>query len=347
MNKIIFWGLTLIILSSFFYLISATLAPFIIAFIFAYLLGPIINTSVDNFHIPRAFLTTSIFFIFISSFITGMVFLLPVLYKQIATFIVKIPIYKKNLQFGVNELLNKLDAIDPDIANKLTDSLQNIVNAAFSIVALAANNLWSYTLATINFFVIIALVPVVLFYFLRDWSKMVESINSVLPIHGKSKIREIFSDINSLLSAYIRGQLNICLIISLYYIISLTFIGLDLALLLGIIAGFLIIIPFIGALISLSLILTSCYFTYGAHIEMLYVFIVFAIGYISEGYFITPKIIGNRIGLHPLWIIFSVLAIGSLFGFIGIIFAIPIAGIVKLLLSHAIDYYKSSKIYND
>jgi putative permease len=112
------------------------------------------------------------------------------------------------------------------------------------------------------------------------------------------------------------------------------------------IAGFLVVIPFVGALISLFLMLVSCYFSYGASIEMIYVLILFIIGHIVESYILTPKIIGDKIGLHPLWIIFSVFALGNVFGFMGIVFAIPIAGIIKILLIHMITYYKSSRIYN-
>lgn len=345
MNKVIFWSGTFLVLASFIYLTSDTLAPFIIAFIFAYLLHPIIESNARKFKLPRSLITTGIFAVFISSFIFGVMVLVPVIYRQIAAFISKIPGYKNTFEVGVSDLIAKLDNIDPDLGNKITDSLQTIVNSVFSLVALAANNIWGYTLATLNFFTIIALVPIILYYFLRDWPQMVQTVQSVLPVKEKGKIGEIFLGINQLLSAYIRGQLNICLILSVYYVVGLTFIGLDLSLLLGMIAGFSIIIPFIGTFISLFLMLTSCYFTYGASVEILYVLILFTIGYISESYFLTPKIIGGRIGLHPVWIIFAVFAAGSVFGFVGIIFAIPIAGIIRLLLSHIIDFYKSSKFY--
>jgi putative permease len=345
MNKIIFWSLTFIAAAFFAYLTSGTLAPFVIAFIFAYLLHPLIDNNAKKFHLPRSIVVLGIFIVFISSFVVGLMLLLPMIYRQIAAFIVKIPAYKDNFQEGVTYMLAKVDKVDPDIANKITDSLQTLINSAFSIIAAAANNVWGYTLATINFFAIIALVPIILYYFLRDWPKMVNSVESILPMKGKSKIGEIFSGINGLLSAYIRGQFNICILLSVYYVLGLSFIGLDLALLLGLLAGFMVIIPFIGTFISLSLALISCYFAYGWGAQLLYVLILFAVGYISESYFLTPKIIGDRIGLHPVWIIFAVFAAGSVFGFVGIIFAIPLAGIIKLLLSYIIDYYKSSKIY--
>ena len=217
--------------------------------------------------------------------------LLPIIYNQIAVFITKIPNYKKNFNVGLSYLLARVDTIDPDIANKVSESSQTFINSAFSVVIAAANNIWSYTLATINFFAIIILVPVILYYFLRDWPKMLKSIKSILPRKEKSKVGEIYSDINILLSAYIRGQLNICLLLSAYYLIGLNLIGIDLALLLGITVGFFVVIPFIGALISLFLMIVSCYFSYGASIEIVYVLILFIIAHIIESYILTPKII--------------------------------------------------------
>lgn len=346
MNKLIFWSLALLIITAIIYTISDTLVPFVISFIFAYLLQPTIDTVSKKFSLPRNLTSAGIFMIFISSFITMLLLLLPVIYNQIAIFIRKIPGYKNNFNVALNYFITRIDAIDPDIANKLSDSLQNFINSAFSVVIATANNIWSYTLATINFFAIIILVPVILYYFLRDWPKMIKSIESILPLKEKSKIGNIFSDINMLLSAYIRGQLNICLLLSVYYFIGLSLIGIDLALLLAILSGFLVIIPFIGAFISLFLMLISCYFSYGFSIEIAYIIGLFTIAHIIEGYILTPQIIGDKIGLHPVWIIFSVFAAGSVFGFIGIVFAIPIAGVIKILLFNVINYYKSTNIYN-
>jgi putative permease len=346
MNKLVFWGLAFLVVASIIYRVSDTLVPFVISFIFAYLLQPIIDKISQRFNFPRNLISSAIFALFISSFIIILLLLLPIIYDQISIFITKIPNYKNNFSIGLSYLVSRIDTIDPDIANKLSESLQNFVNSAFSVVVAAANNIWSYTLATINFFAIIILVPVILYYFLRDWPKMIKSVESILPRKEKNKIGKIFSDINSLLSAYIRGQLNICLLLSAYYFIGLSLVGIDLALLLAIISGFLVIIPFIGAFISLFLMLVSCYFSYGASVEIVYILVLFVIAHIIEGYILTPQIIGDKIGLHPVWIIFSVFAAGSVFGFVGIVFAIPIAGVIKILLFNMIEYYKSTKIYN-
>jgi len=345
MNRIIFWSAILLIVIGMIYLVSDTLAPFLISFIFAYLLQPAIETNCERFKLPRTLVTFGVFSLFLSGFITIIVLVVPMTYQQITRFAGKIPQYKSNFEAAISAWSDKLDKIDPELAYKVSDSMQSFINSAFTVFASFANHIWQYTLATINFFAIIALVPIILYYFLRDWPKIVGSIEALLPMRGKSKVREIFTSINELLSAYIRGQLNICLMLTLYYVISLHIVGLDFALLLGILSGFLIIIPFIGALISFLLVIMSCYFTFGAGIQLVYVTIIFTVGHAVEGYILSPKIIGNRIGLHPVWIIFAVFAAGSLFGILGIVFAIPIAGIVKVFSGHIIDYYKSSKMY--
>ena len=347
MNRIITWGVVSLIAIGILYVISVTLTPFVIAFIFSYLLQPVIEANCRIFKLPRGIVTFAVFSLFLSGFIAIIVLIIPIIYQQLSVFINKIPHYKSNIESGVTSLLETLNDVDPELASKVSDAAHSFVNSAFTVFASFANHIWQYTIATINFFAIIALVPIILYYFLRDWPKMVKSVEAILPIRGKSKVREIVASINELLSAYIRGQLNICLILSIYYIIGLSVLGLDLAFLLGILSGFLIIIPFIGTIISFSLVALSCYITFGAGIELVYVVILYVLGNAVESGILSPKIIGNRIGLHPVWIIFSVFAMGSLFGIIGIIFAIPIAGIVKVLLTQILDYYKSSQMYKN
>ncbi len=347
MNKVLAWAIIFLTIGGIIYVVSDTLAPFLIAFIFAYLLQPAIDTNCRKFSLPRDVVTFGIFSLFLSGFITIIVLIAPIIYHQISTFISKIPMYKTNFDSAISAWSAQLHNVDPELANKISDSAQNFVNGTLTLFASFANHIWQYTVATISFFTIVALIPIILYYFLRDWPQIVGSIESLLPMRSKSKAREIFNSINELLSAYIRGQLNICMLLTFYYVTALSIIGLDLALLLGIFSGFLIIIPFIGVLFSFLIVAISCYFSFGAGSELIYVIILFAIGYAVESYILTPRIIGNRIGLHPVWIIFSAFATANLFGFVGVLFAIPIAGIVKVCLSNIIDYYKSSSMYKN
>ncbi len=342
----IFWLVFLGLFISGFMLISDTVKPFFIAFIISYLLQPAIGFIASKFKISNKFASSIIYLIFLSIFFLSLTILVPIIYGQIFTFINNIPKYKNYLQAEIlPPIMAKIYSIEPDIAGKIKNSLSNFINSIFTILGSIANNFWRYTIITINIFVLFLLIPIILFYFLRDWAKIIANMKSLLPIKTRPKILEILSAINNLLSAYIRGQLNICLLLSTYYSIAFTVIGIDLSLLLGILTGFLVIIPFIGTFISFLLTLIIGYLTFGMTAKLLYIMIIYLVGNIFESYIITPKIIGDKIGLHPLWIIFSIFACGSLFGIIGIFFAIPIAGITKILLLNLIKFYKSSKFY--
>ena len=346
MSRVIFWsgitGVALILLT----LLSKPLVPFFIAFVFAYMLSPLISKVCRKYHLPRNLVAVIIFIFFLGIFSVALLVLMPAIYHQVAILIAKIPAYKDYIQTElVPQVTAKVQSFDPKIADKVRDSIQSIINGTFSIITSVFNNVWGYTMATINIFVVILLVPIILFYLLKDWPKITQNLNNLLPYQERNKIREILSSINDLLSAYIRGQFNVCLILSAYYGIGLSILGVDLGLLLGILSGFLIIIPFIGTFIAFSLAMIVGYVAFGYTAKLGFVMTLYVVGYLMENYFLTPKIIGDRIGLHPLWIMFAVLAIGNLFGFIGIFFAIPIAGIIKVLIGYGIQYYKTSRIY--
>lgn len=347
MNKIFFWSLLVSSVLIFCYLVSDILAPFIASFIFAYILQPLIDNYSKRFKLSKELVSIIIFLIFISSFGLIVIVLVPVIYQQFTIFVQKIPKYEEYFHSKTITLAKKFggESYNSEFVTKLYGAIQSAIDSFFTIIASLANHIWDYTIATINLVSLFVLVPIILYYFLRDWDKMVFALQGLMPEKGRSKIREIFIAINELLSAYIRGQLNICIILALYYIIGLNLIGIDLALLIGLLSGFLIIIPFIGAFTSFIFAALSCYISFDFGYEFLYVVILYTIGHTIEGYILAPRIIGDKIGLHPVWIIFSVFAAGSLLGFIGILFAIPLAGIVKVLIVQFINYYKSTKYF--
>ncbi|WP_250311120.1 AI-2E family transporter [Rickettsia endosymbiont of Oedothorax gibbosus] len=346
MDKTIFWVIVVGTIIVTLTLISNILMPFFIAGIISYILQPIIDNLSLRYKLSRTIVVSVISFLFFSIFAIVIVVLLPIIYQQTTLLISKIPAYKDYLQTELIPVITaKFYSIDPDIADNIKNSISNFVNGIFLLITGLANNIWHVTMVTINLFVLILLIPLILFYFLRDWLTMSENINLLLPLKGKKKILKILSAINTSLSSYIRGQLNVCLLLSIYYGVSLSILGVDLGLLLGVLSGFSIIIPFVGILISFSLTMIVSYFAFGMVSTLFYIIIIYLVGTIVEGYILSPKIIGDKIGLHPLWIIFAVLALGNIFGFLGILFAIPIASIVKVLFLAAIDFYKSSKFY--
>lgn len=346
MNKILIpWILIIASIIGVFYMVSDVVLPFIIAFIIAYMLYPVTKFLSAKFAISLPRSGIIIFALFMSICATVITIIAPIIYTQISAFIKKLPDYHSKLQHGITNLSEKFSQIDPSISAKISDHLREVIDQLLTLFSSLINHLWDYTLATINFFTICVIVPFALFYFLRDWHKVIGSLGSLFPVKNKWQIQAIILSINQLLSDYIRGQLIICLILSIYYIISFALIGLDFALLLGLCSGFLVLIPFIGTIISFSIAMLIGYISFGLDFHLLYIIATYVVVHLLEGYYLTPKIIGERIGLHPLWIVFSVLVGANLFGILGIVIALPVAGVIKILWTHALNYYKLSPIY--
>lgn len=328
MNKSIVWLIFALSFGGLCYLLEAAIAPFFIAFLIAYLIHPFVQKLEQKFHHKN--LIIAIIIAALMSGCVALIFLImPVAYEQTSLLASKAASYKSYLQPIITE---KVSHLNPEVASRLSEALHSSFNKIIMFVAGSVNNIMGYIFATISTVVMIFLIPVILFYLLRDFSSCRKTIEKNLPAPIRGKVVQALGEINGLLSAYIRGQLKVCLIMATYYSIGLAVIGLDLALILGIISGFLIILPFVGFLISLCMSLIFGYIAFGFSYSTLTIACLYFFGTILEGTFLTPNIIGDKIGLHPLWIIFAVLAGGTLFGFVGMLFAIPVAGICKIIL---------------
>ncbi|MFK8039816.1 MAG: AI-2E family transporter [Rickettsiaceae bacterium] len=347
MNKIFFWLAIASINMLFLYLTFNVCMLFFISFIIAYMLQPVVNFICRISQFPRLLVSSLVFAIFVFTSIILLSILIPLVYSQIALLIIRIPQYFHYIQESFIPIVNdQLSNLDPQISNKISNILNDALNNLLEFISSVVNHTWDYTVKTVGIILFILLVPVLLFYFMRDWNCMIQSIDSVLPLKHKSKINEIIIKIHLLLASYIRGQLNICFLLAAFYSISFTLIGLDFGIIIGIFSGISLIIPFIGVIMSIVISTIVSYFTFSVSIHMLYVLIIYLVGHITESYILSPKIIGNNIGLHPLWILFSIFSMHHLFGILGALFAIPIAGIIKILVTDALKFYKTSRVYN-
>lgn len=316
------------------------ITPFFIAAIIAYIAHPFVQKISKKLSIHRLFIIFFIVFLVIFFVIGfGMIFI-PLVSKQISLLISKIPSYKVYVQQNILPVITqKLDHLSPDmtakIDNLIDDSLNNIAQNISNIV----NHIFDYTTSLASILFTIILIPIVLFYFLKDWPQN-GLVLTVLDKKTQTRFRKLLTQIDILLSAYMRGQFKVCFIMAIYYSVALYLIGFDLALLMGVISGFAIILPFLGFICPFSISMMLAYFSFGISIQLGYIIITYVIGSVVEGSILTPKIIGGKIGVHPLWVIFSVLACSDLFGLVGMLFAIPIAGIVKILIEFALEIYK-------
>lgn len=325
---------------------GSVVAPFIIAGIVGYLLHPLVTKLSNIASLSHNIAFAVIYILLIGVIVAVILLLIPLIYDQIAYFIERMPKYNKYVtQQLIPDTTDYISKFDPYIASKISIGLQNLASAAFTGLGESVQSLWAYTLATLNVMIFILLLPIILFYLLRDWEIIITSINNLFPHNARYGLVELARDIDTTLASYLRGQLNLCLLMSVVYSIGLQLIGVDFALILGIFSGFIIVLPFIGVCSAICINLIVCYFEYGVGDQIIYVLLLLGIGHFIEGYVLAPRIIGKKIGLHPLWILFSVLLGAQLAGFLGMLIAIPVAGIIKVIILRLLGFYKDSEFY--
>jgi predicted PurR-regulated permease PerM len=265
----------------------------------------------------------------------------------VEAFIGKLPGYKTQLQTKVFPWATAMTSkIDPTLAEHIKKFIEGFSDTLVSQVMKCINAVWSSSLAVINIISLVFITPIIAFYLLRDWNNIVIRLKNYLPVKQKEVVLDIFKEIDSRIAGYIRGQINVCMILAVYYVITLSFVGLDFSLLIGVASGVLTFIPYIGVLAGISAALLAALLQGMSSSQMLIIIMIFVVAQIVEGNFITPKLVGEKIGLHPVWIIFAMLAGASLFGFKGLLLALPVAAILVVFVNFIIDQYIKSSLYS-
>lgn len=332
------------IVCAMFFLISVSgiLAPFIASIILTYFLNPL-TKNIEKLGLRRKWTVSIIVGLFFFVFIVCLLKIVPILFLQIQEFVQAIPSYEEYVSQNIMPRVTEfLDNIDADLASRLQEQLKGFSNKFFEYLLKMISSIFDSGIAILNTFVFVLLTPILVFYLLRDWPLFVKSIRGLFPAMYKKNIVDLLKQIDKVLSAYLRGQINVCLLLSLFYTVSLSIIGLNYALLIGIVIGILTIIPYVGVIIGFSLcsVVAALQFSDWFHVGA--TMFVFVFGHLLESYIITPKLIGEKIGLHPVWIIFALMAGGMLFGFWGMFLAIPIAAVVGVILRSLLQLYQSN-----
>ena len=271
--------------------------------------------------------------------------LLPLFYNQLIEFVNAVPSYfqmvvddfypelirlANNFGFTVeNDLAHFVQ--NKEFTTKIVEFLQNLIN-----------NILTSSATVLNIISLIFIVPILMFYLLRDWNFMIKKINSYLPKNSSNDIRKIATDIDVTLSSYLRGQFNVCLILAIFYGVSLGFTGLRFGFIIGFLTGFFSFIPYIGMMIGVTVAIIVGLFQWGFDVQILLIIaLIFAVGQLVEGNYLTPKLVGEKIGVHAVWIIFGLFAFGQLFGFVGILIAVPLTAIISTLVKHFLKKYRN------
>ena len=345
-RQTLFWLAGFIIFVGFLHVFSQILLPFVVGMAIAYFLDPVADW-LERRTFSRAVATT---FILLGFFITAaalITMLFPLLQRQVAELFRMLPRILENFWFEVLPWLERVVAELPpgtmeDIHNTATDFAGNVMKWMTKMVA----NLWSGGVAFFNLLSLLLITPVVSFYLLRDWDLIITKIDSWLPRQNAPTIREQALAIDQTLAAFVRGQSYVCLILALFYGLGLTVVGLKSGLLVGFGAGLISFIPYLGAAFGLVVGFGIALFQFSEWLPIAIVVTIFLSGQTIESYILTPRLVGSGVGLHPVWIIFALLAGGVLFGFTGVLIAVPVAAIIGVLARFSIVRYLNSSLYD-
>jgi len=341
-----FWILAFVGLVIFLLIFSDILLPFVAGMALAYALDPVADWF-ERRGFSRLTATLTILVLFVLIFVAVLLLIVPVLINQLADFIERVPSYGDRLESVFSWLLNSrlVRAIGVD-ATMIRSSLGSLVSQGTTWLTAILGSLWSGGQTLISIVSVLVVTPVVAFYLLYDWDRMVAVVDSWIPRDYVDEVRELAHDMDATTAAFVRGQGLVCLILGILYALGLMIVGLNFGLLIGVAAGLLSFIPYFGFTIGfiVSIIVALVQFLPN-WLPIGAVVLVFVIGQMVEGYVLQPNLIGNRVGLHPVWLLFALFAFGLLFGFVGLLIAIPAAAAIGVLVRYALSRYLTSPIY--
>jgi predicted PurR-regulated permease PerM len=338
-----FWLVTFVIFAAVLWLLRDVLLPFVAGAALAYLLTPFAD-RLERLGINRIIAALLIVGTVVLTLL-GLAFLLvPLLVQHGSLLITRIPGYIKRIQeLVVDPNFPWLNWLAPGNRGQ---TVSDLVTQATTWLLGFAYSLWSGGKALVSFASVLIVMPVVTFYLICDWHRMLEVVDSWIPVRQRETVRRLAREIDAAIGGFLRGQLGVCLILGCYYAIALSLAGLEFALLIGIVAGIITFVPYIGSMTGLLIAASVAIAQFWPDWKRIIVVVaVFLVGQFVEGNIISPKLVGERVGLHPLWLIFAMFAFGYLFGFVGLLLAVPLAAAIAVLLRFGVRQYLASPMY--
>lgn len=343
-NKSFFIIVTLVV-GGLIYLLAPILTPFLIGTFLAYLVNPLIN-HLMRWHLHRL---TSVVIVFVALFTIltiSILLLIPLIQEQIDALILLIPAgiswFQYTLIPKVASFLDSQELVNPATIKTL---LAQHWGKAGSFASVFVATVLKSGFLILNWIMNLIIIPLVTFYLLRDWKKLLTNIHNLIPKHLQANVVIIAKECDEVLSAFFRGQLLVMLTIGIYYSIGLSVIGLKIGIILGLILGIISIVPYLGFIVGILTASIAAYLQMGDMHPVFWVWSLFLIGQLLDALFITPNLVGDRIGLHPVAVILAVLAGGSLFGFFGVLLALPATAVIMVWLRHLERSYQESQLY--
>lgn len=341
-----FWIGVLIIAILALWLLRGIMLPFVAGIILAYFLNPVV-VRMENVGIDR--MPSTVMIVGIMIFVVMLFFLvaLPILSNQLFEFIQHLPSYVARLQSLFTEenrewLSHVLGNQVPDLNRSISDLMSQGVAYLLGLLS----SVWSGGQAVVSMFALMVVTPIVVFYILCDWDTMIDFMDRLVPVPHRPVVRELARSMDMSIAGFVRGQAMVCLILGTFYAVSLSMIGLNFGLLIGIVSGIITFIPYVGSLTGFVLAMGIAIVQFFPDWGMIgTVFAIFITGQAVEGYVLSPKLVGDSIGVHPVWLMFALFAFGYLFGFVGLLLAVPLTAAAGVLVRFAIAQYRQSSLY--
>lgn len=345
-RQVLIWVGSFAVLGLALWLLSPILLPFLAGFVLAYFLDPIAD-RLQSWGLSRLMAALLIVIVALFLLVTALVIFVPMLVDQIGRFAGELPALVQSFSTRLNEwapgwMKDAVAKSGADIQGSITQFAGNAAEWILSVL----KTLLSGGLALVNLVSLLVVTPIVAFYMLVDWDRMIDTIDSWVPRDYVDTVRELGRDVNAAMAGFIRGQGTVCLLLGIFYATGLSFAGLKFGLAIGLLAGALTFIPYAGAMTGGVLAIGVALFQFWPDYWSIGVVVaIFAVGQFLEGNFLSPKLVGKSIGLHPVWLMFALFAFGYAFGFVGLLLAVPLAAAAGVLVRFALKQYLASRLF--
>lgn len=337
----IYWGIAAALLLVALLLLGSVMLPFLVGGALAYFLDPVAD-RLERLGLSRVAATSVIMLAAVLLLVLLVLSVIPTLIHQTSALINAAPEIAQRLQGFLIDRFPQLS----DETSTIRTTLAELGAAIQAKGAVLAEGVLSSALNVLSAMVFVIVVPVVTFYLLMDWDHMVARVDHMLPRDHAPVVRRLAGEINDALAAFVRGQLTVCLLLGTFYSVALMLAGLQFGLVVGAIAGAITFIPYVGSLVGGALALgLALYQFWGDWVSIGIVAAIFGVGQFIEGNILTPKLVGKSVGLHPVWLMFALSVFGSLFGFVGLLVAVPVAAAIGVLTRFGIAQYQASLLY--
>ena len=344
-RQVVFWIAASAVLVFCLWILGDVLLPFVVGMALAYLFNPLAN-RLQRYGMPRMVAAFLIIGVFVLVLVMLVLVFAPLIGGQLVSFIQNVPGYVQRLQSLLAESnspwLRKIGA-----EGLVQDqAIGDLVSQGMGWVTTFINSLWSGGRTLVSIFSLAVVTPVVAFYLICDWDRMLNVVDGWVPLPHRATVHQLGREIDAAIAGFVRGQSTVCLLLGTFYAVSLSLVGLNFGLLIGLVSGVITFIPYVGSMTGLVLSLGVAFAQFWPDWSTIgLVFGIFMVGQFIEGNILAPKLVGDSVGLHPVWVIFAMFAFGYLFGFVGLLLAVPLAAAVRVLAAFTLRRYKDSTLF--